>query len=836
MGTLGMLMQGGMIRALLWSALSWSATSMCLYRYLHPRFSVLECLWGGVSLGWSFAALISYVAVVAGGGFGDAPHASFALLGCDFIFAVWFVQGFIPIYRQKHIDENPKKTRNGLVVMLERLWKEMREMWLLQLLTIASLIYFLRSFKYHVLMRTRFGEHWAYGSVYGDLPIHLSIISSFLYGENSIFPHQSTVAFSSDKAIAWIQQSYLPKSTIFSGEQLVYPFIPDFHSALLTFFLGDESHENLRNAIIYPSTVLVTSFVVLLYCFNLRLFEQKRYVAALIAVLLTLLSGGLGGFEFLKGPMSLETIAAYDWAQATETIGEIYWFHLVCHILLPQRSTIFAYPIALIVLSVLHSIFYDHHKIELEDDIPRRASFLNEHTSALVIAIFATGLLPLLQPHSLVALAVFCAAFLVFKFPYKAVFRWIRRTAPLERTELVRLLVTYGIWVAIVTIPQLILAGYFSRISQPAEKTPFVRVEPIWRILKQGNIGLQWTISLGLFPWISLLGLFCFGGISLRGTNEKLHGVFVGSTWMIFLFANFVILQPWERDNTKVFYIWLFAAASSAALFIAKLWCPPYRGWHLSRRLIATLIVASMLLTGFLMLLREERMGGSLWDDDAVKLAKWVKLNTGRTDVFYTDPMTHAHPIHALAGRAAFLGYLGWLDSHGHSTDHRWSLLHHLFAKETSPHTLSNIVKRLNLSYILVGPSWTGEYWTPDPSALAAKAQLVYSANGYRLYDLRNLPNHPKHIEDVETVSHYEEEDDEDEDEDEGEEGVDEQDLGGDEEVIVLSAEHPNIDYNPYDHVLNNEIATDEDDQDEEGDDEGTQDETVTIDTTVDEE
>jgi len=121
---------------------------------------------------------------------------------------------------------------------------------------------------------------------------------------------------------------------------------------------------------------------------------------------------------------------------------------------------------------------------------------------------------------------------------------------------------------------------------------------------------------------MSLLGLMSFGGIRLKGRNEKLHGAFVGSAWMIFLFANFVILQPWERDNTKVFYIWMFAAASSAALFVAKLWSPPYRGLHLSRRFIvnvhfiiiqlqithdtnkATAIVGSMIFTGYLMLLR----------------------------------------------------------------------------------------------------------------------------------------------------------------------------------------------------------------------------------------
>jgi len=263
----------GVARALLWSGTSWGATSLWLYRNLYPRLSVCECVWAGVSLGWAFASILSYVAVVLGGGFGNSSSASLTLLVCDLFFALWFAHGFVLLSQQ---DASSKK--NGVSLLLERLWNELKELWILQLLTLASLVYFGRSFYHHVLMRTSWGEHWAYGSVYGDLPFHLGIISSFLHGENSVFPHTaselSNSASSLSSMLLSIRQAWLPKSHIFSGEQLVYPFIPDFHSALLTFLTGDD--DQIRNAIIYPSVVLVTSFVVLLYCFSLRLFEQKR--------------------------------------------------------------------------------------------------------------------------------------------------------------------------------------------------------------------------------------------------------------------------------------------------------------------------------------------------------------------------------------------------------------------------------------------------------------------------------------------------------------------------------------------------------------------------------
>ena len=54
------------------------------------------------------------------------------------------------------------------------------------------------------------------GSTWGDIPLHLDIINSFVKGENS---HLSF----------W----ELPKSPIFAGDSLQYSFFPDFHSSCL---------------------------------------------------------------------------------------------------------------------------------------------------------------------------------------------------------------------------------------------------------------------------------------------------------------------------------------------------------------------------------------------------------------------------------------------------------------------------------------------------------------------------------------------------------------------------------------------------------------------------
>jgi hypothetical protein len=55
--------------------------------------------------------------------------------------------------------------------------------------------------------------------------------------------------------------------------------------------------------------ILVASFLLLLLCFNLRLTNSP--VAATLAVLLTLMCGGVGGFKWLLANPSWYTLRSY---------------------------------------------------------------------------------------------------------------------------------------------------------------------------------------------------------------------------------------------------------------------------------------------------------------------------------------------------------------------------------------------------------------------------------------------------------------------------------------------------------------------------------------------
>lgn len=91
---------------------------------------------------------------------------------------------------------------------------------------------------------------------YGDLPLHLAYITSFVYGNN--IP---------------------PQDPSFAGEKLVYPFLSDFLSAIFL-KLG----LNFEDILFIPGLLLTASLYGALYYFTYRLVKKR--LAAILSVFL----------------------------------------------------------------------------------------------------------------------------------------------------------------------------------------------------------------------------------------------------------------------------------------------------------------------------------------------------------------------------------------------------------------------------------------------------------------------------------------------------------------------------------------------------------------------
>eukprot|EP00002_Diphylleia_rotans_P000924 TRINITY_DN10498_c0_g1_i1.p1 TRINITY_DN10498_c0_g1~~TRINITY_DN10498_c0_g1_i1.p1 ORF type:complete len:654 (-),score=143.75 TRINITY_DN10498_c0_g1_i1:99-2060(-) len=184
------------------------------------------------------------------------------------------------------------------------------------------------------------------GNCYADLPFHLSVLTSFVYGKNSR-------NFSVFKMM----------EIIFDGSRLIYPIIPDYFSATLVV-----TGLSLRDALLYPSIMMAWTFFLILYAVSFRFTRSQ--VAAVVTVFLTLCCGG--GYDF-KEPE--------------------FWLYFIKDIFLPQRSAMFAYSQALLSFAALW--------IAQAERVNRATRWQYFQLSGLFAA-----LLPYLQGHSYICVII----------------------------------------------------------------------------------------------------------------------------------------------------------------------------------------------------------------------------------------------------------------------------------------------------------------------------------------------------------------------------------------------------------------------------------------------
>ena len=161
---------------------------------------------------------------------------------------------------------------------------------------------------------------------FGDLPFHLSVITSFAYGNN--FP---------------------PEDPTYAGVRFTYPFLTDFVSAIFVRCGAD-----LRQSMFIENFIVAVSFVGLLHRWALEMVRDR--LAAVITPLLVFLNGGLGWVllwepakQYDKGlsamlasiPNSLTIIPNTTWR----------WGNAISTLLVPQRGMLLGLPIAVIVFT-----------------------------------------------------------------------------------------------------------------------------------------------------------------------------------------------------------------------------------------------------------------------------------------------------------------------------------------------------------------------------------------------------------------------------------------------------------------------------------------------------
>jgi hypothetical protein len=511
---------------------------------------------------------------------------------------------------------------------------------------------------------------------FGDLPFHLSVITSFAFGNN--FP---------------------PDDPTFAGVRFTYPFLTDFISAMFV-----RCGASLRQSMFLENFVVGLAFVGLLHRWALVLLRDK--LAAILTPIIVFLSGGFGWIflwnELRKqntgGLMSVLRSLPPSFTVIPESTWR--WGNAVSTLLVPQRGFLLGLPLAVIVFTqwwlsekeeeqelkgeldhrgkggVKGKGKKSRQRKEAEID-PQPAAHLRSCFSSVPLSVrrmiaagLVAGLLPLVHAHSFVVVMVVggCLALLQR--------RW-------------RDWITFAVVASLIALPQMWWSTHDSAVA--AEK--FFAWEFGWDH-GQENVVWFWLKNTGLFIPLTVAAIL-WRRDDRPLVSRRLLIFFLPFT-LCFLVPNVLKMAPWIWDNIKVLFYWWLASAPLVALLLARLW----RQGGVQRPIAVGLLVC-VTLAGALdvaaIVLRSNR--DEVFNADGVKFGELIKRQTPSRTLVVHAPV-HNHPVF-LTGRRSLMGYPGHVWTHGLEFAPREAEIKRVYAGAPDARA---ILEKYDVDYVVVSP------------------------------------------------------------------------------------------------------------------------------------
>jgi hypothetical protein len=532
---------------------------------------------------------------------------------------------------------------------------------------------------------------------FGDLPFHISVITSFAYGNN-----------------------FLPEDPTFAGVRFTYPFLTDFVSAI---FL--RSGADLRQSMFIENFVLALAFVGVLHRWALDLVRDR--LAAILSPVLVFLNGGFGWIllrpalqnynnkvEFVKTlPVSFTIIPETTWR----------WGNAVSALLIPQRGFLLGLPLAVIVFTQWwlatgepETPRHQDAGSEIESGKPKKKSkkrgklkqntrgsaLLNLRVSAkqhMIAAGVIAGLLPLVHAHSFVAVMVVSMGIAILQRRWR---EWI----------------TFAVVVSAIALPQMWWSTHHSAVNAGR----FFEWQYGWDHGKDDPVWF-WLKNAGLFIPLTVAAILWRGKHPLV-TRRLL--LFLAPFSLCFMVPNVLKMAPWIWDNIKVLFYWWVASAPLVAILLARLW---RKGPAL--KFLALVLFGCITLAGALdvaaIVLRSNQY--QVFDSNGVAFAELVKVKTEPRALIIHAPV-HNHPVF-LTGRRSLMGYPGHIWTHGLDYTQRESEIRRIYAGGSDAPAL---LQKYGVQYAVVGPNERDLMTVTD--RFFSGFPLIGEVGGYRLYKI----------------------------------------------------------------------------------------------------
>ena len=547
---------------------------------------------------------------------------------------------------------------------------------------------------------------------FGDLPFHLSVITSFAYGNN--FP---------------------PDDPTYAGVRFTYPFLTDFVSAIFVRCGAD-----LRQSMFIENFILGVSFVGLLHRWALEMVRDR--LAAVITPLLVILNGGFGWVllwepakQYDQGlsamlnsiPNSLTIIPNTTWR----------WGNAISTLLVPQRGMLLGLPIAVIVFTQWWVAGNDtetgrrgeaeknetatggrgegvtgerkskrrkqkkltarHGKQHLRvSPFPRlRVSSIHRMIAAGIIA----ALLPLVHAHSFIAVMAVAGCIALIQRRWRD---WI----------------LFFLAASLVALPQM----WWSTHNSSVDAATFFDWQLGWDRGKDNPVWF-WLKNTGLFIPLILAAILWLG--KKRLVSRRLLLFYLPFT-LCFIVPNLVKMAPWVWDNIKVLFYWWLASAPIVALLLARLW--HQRGL---RRTLAVALFVCVTLAGSVdvatIVLSSAKY--QVFDRPGIQFSEIVKRETEPGARIVHAPV-HNHPVF-LTGRRSLMGYPGHIWTHGLEYNQREGEIKRLYAGGPEA---GGLLGKYDIKYAVLGPHERNVANANDQ--FFSSFTKVGEEGGYRLYKI----------------------------------------------------------------------------------------------------
>lgn len=504
---------------------------------------------------------------------------------------------------------------------------------------------------------------WYVGHInqYGDLVFHLGLINKFLESNKLLI-----------------------SSPIFAGDKPNYPIFADFVTSQVARVTGIDF------------ALFSVTFLIGILCIYIARSFIKNYIRneRVVFVTLTLffLNGGLGFYYFFRDYLSSQTSFTRFLLAMPNQYTDIkdkgyWWINTYLAYFLPQRGFLFAFPITLVVMSLMYFAFKR-----------RKLNFI-------ILAGLLTGVLPIVQAHSLFVIFLISIPFSVATI-----------ISAKNKKEIIAFWTIFTVVAVVIAVPSLnaISSGDFFKS---------IRFAPGWT--SKENIFWFWLKNLGLFAPVLILSLTW-----LYKKNKYLFSLYLPFLG-IFIISNLFVFQPWEFDNSKLLVYWYFSSSIVVAYFLED----QFFQENFAKKITGAVLLFLMIFAGSLDIFRTFTPITSyqIFNNKDLEVATAIKNLTPKEAIF-VNASNHNNPIPALSGRTSLLGYHGWVWSHGIDFSQRETDIKTIYLGGSEAEQL---IAKYKVSYIAISPQEKREFNISQD--YFEKYPKINLGGDWNIYDVNNL-------------------------------------------------------------------------------------------------